>query len=312
MNLSPQDIVMLITSMVACLTASVLNKVFSQKANLGLFGTFLFTGVASLVSALVLFLTGGLGQVSLFTVLLALAFGVVNASQTVATIVALRYGPLSYTSVIVSLSTIVTALSGFLFFSEGLSWPHIVGTVMILATFVLAVEKGKDEKKAGMKWFLLTMISFFACGGVGLMQKTHQSSAFKEELNGFLIIAFAFSFLFSLIAALVLLPKQKEAVKAVSRKMWIFLAVITVVAGVAVSLNHKFNLYLSGVMPSAVFFPLVNGVQLIAATLVSFFLFRERLSVKQWIGMAIGAAAVIILCNPMGAPAFLFLPKFGA
>ena len=308
MNLSPQDIVMLITSMVACLTASVLNKVFSQKADLGLFGTFLFTGVASLVSALVLLVTGGIGQVSLYTALLALAFGAINATQTVATIVALRHGPLSYTSVIVSLSTIVTALSGLLFFKEGLAWPHIVGTVMMLATFILAVEKGKDEKKGSMKWFLLTMIAFLACGCVGLMQKTHQSSAYKEEISGFLIIAFAFSFLFSLVAALILLPKQKAAVKAVPRKLWIFLAVITVVAGVAISLNHKFNLYLSGIMPSAVFFPLVNGVQLIAATLVSVFLFREKLTPKQWVGMVIGAAAVIVLCNPFGAPNFLFLP----
>ena len=87
---------------------------------------------------------------------------------------------------------------------------------------------------------------------------------------------------------------------------------VAVLSGVALALNHKFNLYLSGIMPSAVFFPLVNGVQLIAATLVSLFLFRERLSVKQWIGMAIGAVAVIVLCNPFGAPEFLFLPKFGA
>lgn len=311
--MNPNDIVMLIVSMAACLGFSVLQKIFSQKANLGLFGNFLFTAVGSLVAALVLFCTGGLGEsVSLFTVLLALAFGAVNAAQTVATVAALRHGPLSYTSVIVSLSTIITALSGLFFFGEGLALTHLFGIAMMVATFILAVEKKEGEKKAGIKWFLLTMVAFAACGGVGLMQKTHQSSAFKEEINAFLLIAFAFSFLFSLVASFFFLPGQKKEVRALSRKTWILLGAVAVLSGVALALNHKFNLYLSGIMPSAVFFPLVNGVQLIAATLVSLFLFRERLSVKQWIGMAIGAVAVIVLCNPFGAPEFLFLPKFGA
>ena len=115
-----------------------------------------------------------------------------------------------------------------------------------------------------------------------------------------------------MVASLILFPREKRAVKALSKNTWILIVVIAVVAGTVFAMNHKFNLYLSGIMPSAVFFPLVNGVQLIAATLVSVFLFREKLTLKQWIGMVIGAAAVIILCNPFGAPEFLFLPSFGA
>ena len=73
---------------------------------------------------------------------------------------------------------------------------------------------------------------------------------------------------------------------------------IMVAGGVCVAVNNKLNLYLSGVMDSAVFFPIVNGGGLVLATLAAVLLFREKLSKKQWIGVAFGIASVVFLCNP--------------
>ena len=70
------------------------------------------------------------------------------------------------------------------------------------------------------------------------------------------------------------------------------------VSGIAVALNNRLNLLLSGLLDSSVMFPVVNGGGLILTTLSATLLFRERLSGKQWIGMAIGTLAVILLCNP--------------
>ena len=71
-----------------------------------------------------------------------------------------------------------------------------------------------------------------------------------------------------------------------------------IAGGVCVALNNKYNLYLSGVMDSAVFFPIVNGGGLLLATLAAVLLFRERLSKKQWIGVFFGIASVVFLCDP--------------
>ena len=70
---------------------------------------------------------------------------------------------------------------------------------------------------------------------------------------------------------------------------------IFVLIGVSTAANHKLNLYLSGVLPSAVFFPAVNGGPLVLASLTAFIFFKERLSKKQWIGLLIGTAAVFLL-----------------
>ena len=73
---------------------------------------------------------------------------------------------------------------------------------------------------------------------------------------------------------------------------------IMIVSGVCVAVNNKFNLYLSGVMDSAVFFPIVNGGGLVLATLSAVILFKEKLSTKQWIGVILGITSVVFLCNP--------------
>ena len=71
-----------------------------------------------------------------------------------------------------------------------------------------------------------------------------------------------------------------------------------IASGACVAVNNKFNLYLSGVMDSAVFFHIVNGGGLVLTTLAAVLLFKEKLSTKQWIGVVLGIASVVFLCNP--------------
>ena len=74
--------------------------------------------------------------------------------------------------------------------------------------------------------------------------------------------------------------------------------VVMVLSGICIAVNHKLNLYLSGAMDSAVFFPIVNGGGLVLTTLSAVLFFKERLSKKQWLGIFCGIASVVFLCNP--------------
>lgn len=135
------------------------------------------------------------------------------------------------------------------------------------------------------------------------MQKVHQSSGYRGELNAFLIIAFVASAVLCALFAYLLKRRESRLAdakeKGNKRKMqaW-FLLGIMIASGVSVAVNNKFNLYLSGVMDSAVFFPIVNGGGLVLATLAAVLLFKEKLSKKQWVGVVFGIASVVFLCNP--------------
>ena len=292
----------LILSLAAALVGSIAKKYYTDKEPTGLSGGFVFNAVACLTAAVILLCWGGFGASSVFTIVLGVAFGAVTALQGITNIAALQVGPMSYTSVIISFSTLISSLSGVMFFDESLGWAQIVGMVLMLASFVLAAKSDVDEKKANLKWLFLCLIAFVATGGIGVMQKVHQSSEYRDELNAFLIIAFVSSAV--LCAFFAALMKRRESrfadekeKKKMAKQVWLLLGIM-IASGACVAVNNKFNLYLSGVMDSAVFFPIVNGGGLVLTTLAAVLLFKEKLSTKQWIGVVLGIASVVFLCNP--------------
>ncbi len=291
----------LILSLVAALGGSIAKKYYTDRKSTGLSGGFVFNAISCLTAAAILLCWGGLGSLSAFTVILGLVFGAVTALQGIANIAALQLGPMSYTSVIISFSTLISALSGVMFFDESLGWAQIVGIVLMLASFVLAAKSDGDEKRANLKWLALCLITFAATGGIGVMQKVHQSSEHRNELNAFLIIAFVSSAILCAIFAALLKQRETRSTDVKSNEngkwLWILLGIM-VASGACVAVNNKFNLYLSGVMDSAVLFPIVNGGGLVLTTLAAVLLFREKLSKKQWVGIVFGIASVVFLCNP--------------
>ena len=288
--------ILLTVSLVAALGGSIFKKLYTNRDS-RLSGSFAYTAVGCLVAAAVLFAWGGFGKASLFTVLLGVLFGAVTALQGVTNMAALQVGPLSYTTVIISFSTLISALSGVLFFGESIGLWQIIGMVLMLASFAFANGGETGEKRANLRWLLLCVVAFLATGAIGVMQKIHQSSAFKEELNPFLVIAFAVSAFLS--GAFALFLRKKESGSEENRNArgkMILLIFLMLISGVCVAVNNKLNLYLSGVIDSVIFFPVVNGGGLVLTTLASLIIFKERLRVKQWIGILFGIASVLCLC----------------
>ena len=287
----------LLLSLAATLGGGVAKKYYTEKVSTGLSTGFVFNAVSCLGATLVLLCWGGFGASSVFTTGLGILFGAVTAFQGIANIAALQVGPMSYTAVIISFSTLISALSGVAFFGESIGWIQGVGIAMMLGSFVLAIKKEKEEKKANFKWLALCLFTFAATGAIGIMQKVHQSSAHRDELNAFLIIAFLSSALFCTVFAVLLQKREARTAREKGRITRRLLAIM-LASGVCVAANNKYNLYLSGVMDSAVFFPIINGGGLILTTLAAVVVFGERLSKKQWIGIALGIASVIFLCDP--------------
>lgn len=285
------------TTMTAYLGSGVIKKLYSKKLGDKTGSKYIYNSITSLVSAIVLCIWGGIGNVSLFTILLGCAFGVVTAIQQISNLKALDVGPLSYTSVIISLSTLIPTLSGLVFWNEQIGVRQIIGIALLAVCFVLSVEKKPGEEKMSVQWLLYSVIAFLCTGMIGVMQKFHQKSDFKGELNGFLIIAFVISFVYSVAMAIIATMKNKDKDKSIdfkAKSVYRLFAVV-VVAGLCVAVNNKINLDLSGKIDSAIFFPIVNGGGLVLTMLCAVTFFREKLSPKQWIGFFTGIASVLLI-----------------
>ena len=294
------DTILLIISMAACLSGALFKKVLTDKYESGKVVNHIYNAIVSFVAAICLLVVSNINGVSVFTVLLALAFGLVTALQSITFLQALEHGPLSYTSVIMTLSTIIPALSGAIFWQEVIVPVQIVGIVLMMACFVLSVDTSGEKKKANTKWLIYCAIAFLCTGAIGVMQKVHQTSEYKTELDAFLVIAFVFSFIYSGVNWFIL-SRNKNNTENKSGKpsvLTLIPVILMVISGVCVAANNNLNLYLSGVIDSAVFFPIVNGGHLVLTTVTAVIFFKEKLSVKQWIGIFLGIVSVVLLCNP--------------
>lgn len=290
-------------SLTAGLLSNICRKYFTVKSLSGTSGRAVYSAITSIVAALILLLWGGFGSASPFTLWFGVLFGAVTAIQTIANVSAINCGPMSYTSIFTSFSVLISALSGVLVFGEdSLELIQIIGIILMLFSIVLSANGKSDGKKINLKWFILSFIAFLLTGTIGIMQKIHQTSDHKSELSAFLVIAFVTSALISAVFALIKRGKASVAISETKsqggKKIALLLLCVMAVAGLCVAANNKFNLYLTGVLPTAIFFPIYNVGILILTTLSAIVIFKERLSLKQWIGVVIGIISVICIRNP--------------
>jgi len=291
--------ILLAISMAACLSSGIITKFLLLRAGKGIGVYYTYNAITSGTAGMFLLILSSIDTVSVFTVVLGIVFGLVTALQQLMNLKALEIGPLSYTTVLMSLSTLIPTLSGALFWKETIHPVQIVGIVLMMGCFLLSISFQRGEKKASLRWFAYSMIAFLCTGCIGVMQKWHQNSEYKQELDLFLVIAFAVSTLFSASMALITVKRQGSGLISKVICNWVPV-VLLLSGGICVALNNKLNLYLSGLMDSAVFYPTVNGGNLILTALAACILFRERPRKLQWLGIALGTVAVILLCNPFG------------
>ena len=291
--------ILLPISMMACLLGSILKKIFINKFGDDQKLYYLLNTIISAGAALALFAISGGFKISAFTLYLGIVFGIVTAVQSIFSLQAMNCGPFSYTAVITSLSTIIPTLSGKFIWDEKIVAVQYVGIALMLICMIFSVDFKEKQKSIPFKWYIFCAITFVTTGSIGVMQRWHQSTDFKGELDEFLVIAFVFSTVTSLIGFFANKSPAKEESKIGSKSI-IMIIVFGIICAICVAANNKLNLYLSGVIDTAVFFPIVNGGGLVLTSIAAFVIFREKLSLQKWIGLGIGILSVVLICNPFG------------
>ena len=224
-------------------------------------------------------------SISVYTILLGLLFGIVTALCGLYKMLALSCGPMHITMLITTSSMIISALSG-IFFGETFSFPKLCAILVLLFFIYLTLDK-TGESKISLRWMLYCGLAFLLQGIIGVIQKIHQSSIHKSEASGFLFVAFIWAIVFCLIK-----NKGKAQITTIGKKN----ILIGIVCGGCTFAMNYINLKLSGLLPSQLFFPLVNGSVIVLSCILSVVLFKEKLSKRQMIGLIGGIGSLISIC----------------
>jgi drug/metabolite transporter (DMT)-like permease len=225
------------------------------------------------------------GGISWFTVILGLAFGVVTNLSAYYKMRALASGPMHVTLLVTTSSMIIPTMSG-VFFGESFSIPKLCVVALLIFFIYLSLEK-KGDSKINKRWLIFCLLAFIFQGSIGVLQKIHQSSVHKDETGAFLFVAFICSLLYSHIRA-----KKNFKELNFTKKHLAF----ALICGICTFGMNFLNLRLSGLLPSQLFFPVVNGSAIILSSVMSVLLFKEKLTKKQIIGLCGGILSLIAIC----------------
>ena len=250
-----------------------------------LFNIYMYAGAFAVMLILQILFPSSL---SLETAILAALFALMIGGMQTTLLRALRHGPLSYVNFIQTSGLVIPALFGAVCLGQSVSVRQISALPILLFSMALVMDLKKEN--SGGKWLGDAIGSMVCCGLVGVIQSLHQSSNHADEQNSFLALSFFFVVLINVISFLVS-PKVSDTPQNAYPKLY----VLPLLSGIFFGIVNALNLFLVGVMPNVIFFPIANGGLLIATMLAAVWIFKESLNRKQWLGILIGVVSMCML-----------------
>ncbi len=256
-----------------------------------------YQNIFCFLSILLIYLFSGTEfSFSVFSVLLGAALAVANILSLEGLLQAQACGSFAYTSVIVALSAIIPSMSGPVLFGEKVTVSQFAGIGLMIICIILSPGNDGGERRAvNLKWLLFCTVAFVFSGAVGVVQKIHQNNAaHKAEMPALLLTCFFVSFALSGIRLITERGRMKKSGESLN-KLTLAVLLFPAVSGLCFAFPHTINLFLSGRLASVVFFPTINLCPMLLTMLYAVFGFKERLTAKQWAGIAVGILSTVFV-----------------
>lgn len=291
---------LIILSVITSALVSVLRGVYAR--SYPMLGVYLwrfnfYQNIFCFLSILLIYLFSGTKfSFSVFSVLLGAVFAAANILSLEGLLQAQACGSFAYTSVIVALSAIIPSMSGPVLFGEKVTLSQFAGIGLMIICIILSPGGDGDEKRAvNFKWLLFCTVAFVFSGAQGVMQKIHQNNAaHRAEMPALLLTCFFASFLLSGIKLIIERGRMKRKGESLN-KLTSAVLFFPAVSGLCFAFPHTINLFLSGRLASVVFFPTINLCPMMLTMLYAVFGFKERLTAKQWAGIAVGILSTVFV-----------------
>ena len=253
-------------------------------------GVFSFFAAYAVLATLVFVITGkGSFHFTAAATGYSVAFAVAYCMASIFSFLALKCGPMSLTSLVLSYSLIIPTFYGILVLGEPTDPMLYIGIALLLISLVLINLEGKrEEKKITPRWVLFAALAFVgngACSTIQKMQQTAFDGLYKSEfmIVGLLITAVVLALVAIATERKQMLPNLKKGVICYSA------------CGIANGVVNFLVLVLATAMPASVMFPVISAGGIVLTALVSILLYKEKLSHWQKLGFVLGVAAIVVL-----------------
>lgn len=226
---------------------------------------------------------------------------ITNVAFQVIYSVCLTCGPISLTVLIVNFSVLIPTLYSSVFFKEQVFITQIFGIILLIVSMLLSFNRNEGEQKASKKWLILTLIALGANGAGAIIQKFFYKTELanvENAANTFLLFVYIFATAMTFILSLFNSHTgKKEKCTFWFSKSMLFYAVIV---GLIIAVFQKLFMLSTECVPGTVMYPTYYGMQSVGMGIIGMLVFKDHLSVKQKLGILVGALSIAMMNLKIG------------
>ncbi len=200
---------------------------------------------------------------------------------------------------------IISVLVSYFWFGEEIKLYQLAGlAVFFLAVYLLSSKDSKSGKKISLRTLVMLTIDLFVNGLTMVVQKYFALRVEGANTTLFSLVTFTLCGLFMFVCFLFTLRTKKptdttndENQNTTMHKTLLCkkLIICGTLLALALFLINIIVTEMGKTVPSIVIFPISSAISILVATLVGYFVFKEKLSVKKIIGLIVGLASIIII-----------------
>lgn len=191
------------------------------------------------------------------------------------------------TSLSSKISVVLPILAGVIFFSESLNLVATIGIVLALVALVLVVGGKKDSGNVNKNW-LLPILIFFGTGTGDILMKITEQQHTGGDM-GFMI---AFIYFVALVFGIIIVVS--DIIRGKSKWQW-----KNSIGGIMLGVINYFSTYCvynaMRYFDNVVLFPIYNIGVVSLTAIIGWLAFKEKLTWKNYLGLAIAIIAVILI-----------------
>lgn len=267
----------------------VLKKGYGKKIGGG--GIFTFSTIGVLTACLfftIRALIGGNLRFDLEMLPFAFLFAAGYCAASLFNMLAIQTGSLSLTSLVLSYSLIIPTVYGLIFDGDKAGVTLFLGLGFLAFSIALINTKKGDTKITG-KWVLFAFLSFVGNGTCSTVQ-TEQTEIFAGKYDdSFMVVALIIVLAFN--AAMMLLKERGEAKSLLKQGLPMMIG-----AGAANGVVNMLTMVVSAAgVSKSLMFPLISAGGIVLTWIISLFFYKEKLTLKQNIGMVLGVISIVFL-----------------
>lgn len=223
------------------------------------------------------------------TIILALINGAFNVIFQVCYIQAFKIGPVSISGTIANFSMLVPLMFGIIYLNEKVTPFKIAGIFFILVAFVLLTKKDK-HRSFSIKWFILIISAFLAAGFTTSLQAFFKTTSSASQRNEYLVVNYLFATILCFVIALIC--KRKDKTTMVKNKYTIGGPILI---GIVLGIYQVLVMFGLSIIDVSIYSPVTAALAVIFLLVSSIFVFKDRPTLIQYIGITIGVIGVIMV-----------------